>query len=137
MIGSARVFATWRSASRSVCTYCFMVNATSAWPMRLLSAFQSILASNCRGVAVPQVVQVDLRQPGRRGELLEPARDRVGARGSAVLPAEQHPMILVVRAQLAPLLVEALDVRLEDGQRERVKAAPAAPLARRQRRAQP
>ncbi len=30
MISSASVFATWRSASRSVCTYCFMVNATSA-----------------------------------------------------------------------------------------------------------
>ena len=45
MISSARVFATWRSASRSVCTYCFMVNATSACPMRWLSAFQSIFAS--------------------------------------------------------------------------------------------
>jgi hypothetical protein len=28
------VLATWRSASRSVWTYCFMVNATSACPMR-------------------------------------------------------------------------------------------------------
>jgi hypothetical protein len=28
-----------------VCTYCFMVKATSAWPMRLLSAFQSIFAA--------------------------------------------------------------------------------------------
>ncbi len=30
MISSARVLATWRSASSSVWTYCFMVNATSA-----------------------------------------------------------------------------------------------------------
>ena len=44
MISSASVFATWRSASRSVCTYCFMVNATSACPMGWLSAFQSIFA---------------------------------------------------------------------------------------------
>jgi hypothetical protein len=28
MISSASVVATWRSASRSVSTYCFMVNAT-------------------------------------------------------------------------------------------------------------
>ena len=29
-INSASTLATWRSASRSVCTYCLMVNATSA-----------------------------------------------------------------------------------------------------------
>jgi len=45
MISSASVVATWRSASRSVYTYCSMVNATSACPIRLLSAFQSIFAS--------------------------------------------------------------------------------------------
>ena len=45
MISSASVFATWRSVAKSVCTYCFIVNATSEWPMRLLSAFQSIFAS--------------------------------------------------------------------------------------------
>ena len=45
MISSARVVATWRSASKSVCTYCFIVKATSAWPIRALSAFQSIFAS--------------------------------------------------------------------------------------------
>jgi hypothetical protein len=45
IISSASVLATWRSASKSVWTYCFMVNATSEWPMRWLSAFQSILAS--------------------------------------------------------------------------------------------
>jgi hypothetical protein len=45
MISSASMLATWRSASRSVWTYCFIVNATSEWPMRWLSAFQSILAS--------------------------------------------------------------------------------------------
>ena len=69
MISSARVFATWRSASRSVWTYCLMVNATSEWPMRWLSAFQSIFASRPRGVAVTDVVQVDLWQPSGLGEL--------------------------------------------------------------------
>ncbi len=32
-------------------------------------------------------------------------------------------MIVVIRPELAPLLVELLDVHLESGQRERVKAA--------------
>ncbi len=45
MISAASVLATWRSASRSVWTYCRIVNATSEWPMRALSAFQSIFAS--------------------------------------------------------------------------------------------
>ena len=45
-ISSARLFATSRSASRSVWTYCFMVKATSEWPMRWLRAFQSILGLN-------------------------------------------------------------------------------------------
>jgi hypothetical protein len=45
IISSASVVATRRSASRSVCTYCFIVNATSACPIRWLSAFQSIFAS--------------------------------------------------------------------------------------------
>jgi hypothetical protein len=39
----------------------------------------------------------------------------------AVRPAEQHAVILVVLAEVAPLLVELLDVRLEDGQGERVE----------------
>ena len=39
----------------------------------------------------------------------------------AIFPAEQHAMILVVRAGLTPLLVERLDVHLEHGQRERVE----------------
>jgi hypothetical protein len=56
MISSASVVATWRSASRSVWTYCFMVNATSAWPIRLLSAFQSIVASR----QIPGPVSADL-----------------------------------------------------------------------------
>jgi hypothetical protein len=42
-------------------------------------------------------------------------------RWPAVLPAEQHPVILVVRAELAPLPGELLDVRLQHGQRERVE----------------
>ena len=146
MISSASVLATWRSASRSVWTYCFMVNAKSEWPMRWLSAFQSILASNCGGVAVPDVVQVDLGQARGRGELLEPPRDRVRMRRPAVLPAEQHPVILVVRAELAPFVVEPFDVCLQRGQRERVKRrrcaapdrrspAPGSALARPARRA--
>src|SRR5215470_19731303 len=45
MISSASAVATWRSTSRSLWTYCFIVNATSAWPIRWLSAFQSIFAS--------------------------------------------------------------------------------------------
>jgi hypothetical protein len=39
------VVATWRWASRSVCTYCFIVKAMSEWPIRSLDAFQSIFAS--------------------------------------------------------------------------------------------
>jgi hypothetical protein len=66
-------------------------------------------------------MKVDLGQPGRRGELLEPPRNRVGMRRPAVLPAEQHPVILVVRAELAPLPGELLDVRLQHSQRERVE----------------
>jgi hypothetical protein len=89
MISSASVFATWRSASGSVWTSCFIVNATSACPIRLLSAFQSILASR---PGVPHVVQVDLRSASRRGQLLEPPGDRVRVRRPAVLPAEQHAM---------------------------------------------
>ena len=45
MMSSARVLATCRSASTSVWTYCFIVNATSEWPIRWLNAFQSMLAS--------------------------------------------------------------------------------------------
>jgi hypothetical protein len=43
---------------------------------------------------------------------------------AAILPAEQHAVILVVRAELAPLPGELLDMCLQHGQRERVKAAP-------------
>ena len=42
-------------------------------------------------------------------------------RRPAVLPAEQHAVIVVVRPEFAPLLVELLDVRLQRGQRERVE----------------
>jgi hypothetical protein len=99
-----------------------MVNATSEWPMRWLSAFQSIFGVvACGGVAVPDVVQVDLRQPGRRGELLEPPGNRVGVRRPAVRPAEQHAVIVVLRAEVPPLLVELLDVCLEDVQGEWVE----------------
>jgi hypothetical protein len=78
-------------------------------------------------VAVAHVVQVDLRQPGRRGELLEPPRDRIRVRRPAVLPAEQHAVIVVVRAELALLLIDCPDVRLEDGQRQAVPPRGAGP----------
>ena len=68
MISSAKVLATWRSAFRSVCTYCFMVNATSAWPGTLAQRPPVDLGIACGGITVPHVVQVDLRQPGRSGE---------------------------------------------------------------------
>jgi hypothetical protein len=45
MISCASVLATWRSASRSAWTYCFMVNATSACPIRLLRAFKAAPAA--------------------------------------------------------------------------------------------
>src|ERR1035437_5347894 len=51
------------------------------------------------GVAVPHVVQVDFRETGRRGELLESSRDRIRVRRPAVLPAEQHAVIVVVGAE--------------------------------------
>ena len=67
------------------------------------------------------VVQVDFWQPGRRGELLEASRDRVGMRRPTVRPAEQHAVIVLVRPEILALTVEHLDMRLQDGQRERVE----------------
>jgi hypothetical protein len=55
-------------------------------------------------------------------------------RRPAVLPAEQHAVIGVVGPEVAPLLVELLDVRLQDGQRERVKAPPLRGAAGRRQR---
>src|SRR6266516_1241401 len=46
------------------------------------------VASCCR-VAVPHIMQVDLRQISRCGELVEPAGDGVWVRWPPVLPAEQ------------------------------------------------
>ena len=73
---------------------------------------------------MPYVVQVDVWQPGRRGEPLKPPCNRVGVGRPAVRPAEQHAVIVIVRPEVPPLLVELLDVCLEGGQGERVKAAP-------------
>jgi antitoxin Phd len=73
------------------------------------------------GVAVPYVVQVDFRETGRRGQLLEPSRDRVRARRPAIFPAEQRPVPLVVRAELLPLPVEHLDVYLHRSEGERIE----------------
>jgi hypothetical protein len=73
MISSARVFATWRSASRSVCMHCFMVNATSACPIRWLSAFQSIFASR------PGRIQKGQRRPSHLTGLLA---DQLAGAGS-------------------------------------------------------
>lgn len=73
------------------------------------------------GVAVPHVVQVDFWEASRGGELLESPGDRVRVRRPAVLPAEQHAVIVVVRPEVTPLLVELLDMQLQGGQRERVE----------------
>jgi len=43
------------------------------------------------------------------------------ARVVAVRPAEQYAVIVVLRPEVPPLLVELLDVCLEDGQGERVE----------------
>jgi hypothetical protein len=71
---------------------------------------------------VAHVVQVDLWEVGRLGESLEAPRDRVGMRRLAVLPAEQDTVVLVVRPEVLPFLVEQFDVDLENGEGERVKA---------------
>jgi hypothetical protein len=84
MISSASVFATCRSASRSVCTYCFMVNATSAWPMRLLSAFQSIFASRLHG---QRGRRAGRSLPGHYGDVLVPASQRPARRGAGAMAA--------------------------------------------------
>jgi hypothetical protein len=60
-------------------------------------------------------MQVYLRQAHRGGQFLEPPGDGIRVRGPAVLPAEQDPMIPVLRPELVPLLVERIDVRLEGG----------------------
>jgi hypothetical protein len=60
--------------------------------MRLDGASQSNLGVASRGgVAVPDVVQVDLWEAGRLGQLLEAAGNRVRVRRLAVLPAERLP----------------------------------------------
>ena len=41
----------------------------------------------------------------------------------AIFPAEQHAMIAVVRPMILALTVEHLDMRLQGGQRELVKAS--------------
>jgi hypothetical protein len=66
-------------------------------------------------------MKVDLGQACLAGELLEPAGDRVRVRRLAVLPAEQHAVVLVVRPEVLALLVEHLDVCLEYGECERVE----------------
>jgi hypothetical protein len=62
---------------------------------------------------VPDVVQVDLGKIGRRSQLLEAPSDRVRMRRPAVLPAELHAVIVVVRPEVAPFLVELLDVHFQ------------------------
>jgi hypothetical protein len=66
-------------------------------------------------------VQVDLREACLLGQLLEPAGDRVRVWRLAVFPAEQPAKIVVVRPEVAPLLVEQVDVILDHGQGERVE----------------
>lgn len=122
MISSARAFATWRSASRSVCTYCFMVkgNIRVADPLAERLPVGFCIPTSGR-VAAPDVVQVDLGQPGRRRQPLEPAGDRVRVRRLAVLLAEQHAVIVVIRPGVAPFAVQHLDVHPENGEGERVE----------------
>jgi hypothetical protein len=73
------------------------------------------------GLAVADVVQVDLRETGRRGELLEPSRDRIRMRRPAVLPAEQHAVIVVVGAEFPAAPGQAFRRASSGHQRERVE----------------
>jgi hypothetical protein len=75
----------------------------------------------CRGVAVPHVVQVDLRESRRLGELVEAARDRIRMGRPAVLPAEQQAVIVVAGSELRTLAVQHLDMPGEHGEGERVQ----------------
>jgi hypothetical protein len=50
-----------------------------------------------RGVTVANVVQVDQREAHALCQPLEPAGDHAGVRRPPVLPAEQRPVILMVR----------------------------------------
>jgi hypothetical protein len=58
-------------------------------------------------VSAGRLVGVDRGQVGRLGKPLESPRDRVRMRRLAVLPAEQDPVVEVVRAEVLTLLVEA------------------------------
>jgi len=78
---------------------------------------------------VPDVVQVDLRRPGRRGELLKPPGNRVGMWWPAVFPAEQHAVIVVLRPEVPPLLIELLDVRRGGGFEDLQRGEPIRPGA--------
>ena len=80
-----------------------------------------LLIAASGGVAVPHVMQVDLGQASPRGQLLEPSGDRVGMGRPAIFPAEQHAVIVAVRSDFAPLLVELFYVHLQGGQREPVE----------------
>src|SRR6266566_7957825 len=66
-------------------------------------------------------MQVDSGQSGLFAESVESPGDRVGVWGRAVLPAEQQPVVGIVRAELGALPVERLDMELEGGQGERVE----------------
>jgi hypothetical protein len=116
MISSASVFATWRSDSKVGLDVLLHgechVRMTDA-PAQRLPIDPRIAASG--GVAMPDVMQVDLREASRGGQPLEPARDRIGVRRSAVLPAEQHAMVVVVRPEVAALLVKASALRAAAG----------------------
>jgi hypothetical protein len=58
-------------------------------------------------VSAGRLVGVDRGQVGRLGKPLESPRDRVRMRRLAVLPAEQDPVVEVVRAEVLTLLVKA------------------------------
>jgi hypothetical protein len=64
-----------------------------------------------RGVTVANVVQVDEREAHALCQRLEPAGDHAGVRRPPVLPAEQRPVILMVRPVFLAFGVKAAALR--------------------------
>jgi hypothetical protein len=82
------------------------------------------------GVAVPDVVQVDERQPGALGQALKPARDRVGMRRPTVLLAEEQSVVVVAGTELGALSVKAASLRFAATALPAPRSGLGAPLAR-------
>jgi len=62
---------------------------------------------------MPDIVKVDLGQASRLAELVEAARDCVGMRRLAVLPAKEQTVIVVAGAELASLELDPRQMRLQ------------------------